>query len=337
MKSTNTKLFQRLLLSCTLFGAANVSAWEVLPKEAPGLTNSPMSTSKVELGKKLYFDKRLSKTAEVSCNSCHNVMGNGSDGQSVSTGIQGLKGNRRAPTVWNSAFWQVQFWDGRAPSLEEQAKGPLINPIEMGMENHDAVVKRISKIPGYKSEFKKVFGQGDAITIDQVAQAIAAYERTLITPESAYDRYLKGDKKALTASAVRGMNLVKSVGCIACHSGPHFNGPAQAGGFFMKFPLIPGSEYIKKYELDQDLGRYQVTHNEADKNLWRVPSWRNVEITGPYFHNGKVKTLDEAVRVMAKTQLGKDLKKNEVNDIVSFLKSLTGKRPPQTMPELPVD
>ena len=310
-------------------------AWETLPDKAPVPSNNPMTPEKIELGKKLYFDPRLSKTGQVSCNSCHNVLGNGTDNKPVSEGINGLKGNRHAPTVWNAAFLPAQFWDGRAASLEEQAKGPMINPVEMGMESHELVVKKIASIEGYRKEFKKVYGDEKSINIDNVAKAIAAYERTLITPSSAYDRFLKGDKKALSASATRGMELVKTVGCIACHTGPHFNGPTAGAPFYMKFPTIPGTEYEKKYELAQDLGRYNVTKNEADKNFWRVSSWRNVELTGPYFHNGKVQTLDEAVRVMAKTQLARDLKDNEVSDIVAFLKSLTGKRPKQTQPKLP--
>jgi cytochrome c peroxidase len=309
--------------------------WEVLPKQPPIPPENLQSPAKIELGKKLYFDARLSKTGTVSCNSCHDVGASGTDHQPVSTGIHGQKGGRNAPTVWNSGFWKVQFWDGRAASLEEQAKGPLINPIEMGMESHEAVVQALSQIKGYAQEFEAVFGKEKPITIDHVAQAIAAYERTLLTPNSPFDQYLKGNKKALSASARRGMELVKTVGCVACHSGPHFNGPDIPGGFYMKFPTMPGTEYDKKYEFSKDLGRFEVTKNEGDKNFWRVPSWRNIELTAPYFHNGKVATLDEAVRVMASTQLGKTLKDKEVSDIVAFLKSLTGKRMPQVAPQLP--
>lgn len=301
-------------------------AWEPLPAQAPTPADNPLTKVKAELGKRLFFETQLSKTRKISCYSCHNVRTSGTDNQPVSKGINGQLGGRNSPTVWNAAFWTVQFWDGRAASLEEQAKGPLINPVEMGMESHDAVVKRLVDLKTYDKGFKKAFGD-TAITIDRVAQAIASYERTLLTPDSDFDRYLRGDKAALNASALRGMALVKETGCTSCHSGPHFNGPAVPGGFYMKFPTIPGSEYEKKYELTKDLGRFTSTRSETDKNMWRVPSWRNVELTAPYFHNGKVATLEEAVRVMAKTQLARDLKETEVQDIVAFLKTLTGKKP----------
>lgn len=312
-------------------------AFEVLPSKPPIPAQNPMTPAKIELGKKLFFDPRLSKDQTVSCNSCHNVMGSGTDNQRFSFGVQSQRGGRSAPTVWNSAFLSVQFWDGRAKSLEDQAKGPLLSPVEMAMESHDEVVARLKKIDGYVKEFKAVFGGENAVTIDHFAQAVAAYERTLITPRSPVDRFLKGDKKALSASAQRGMNLVQTVGCVTCHMGPNYAGPAmpEGQGFFMKFPVFPGSDYEKKYDLTKDKGREEATKNEADRNMWRVPTWRNVALTAPYFHNGSVATLDEAVRVMAKTQLNKELKKEEVADIVEFLKALTGEFPKQTMPQLP--
>ena len=228
---------------CLSFHASLLLAWEVLPEKPPIPQDNPQTEAKIHLGRLLYFDPRLSKTEKVSCNTCHDLTGSGTGADSgpVSVGIDGKKGRRNSPTVWNSAFWSVQFWDGRAPSLEEQAKGPMINPVEMGMESHDVIVKKIEKIPGYQKAFKDAFGEGP-ITIGWAAKAIAAYERTLITPNSAFDRYKKGDTKALSASAVRGMGLVQSVGCISCHSGPHFNGPQlpMGTGFYMKFPTIPG-------------------------------------------------------------------------------------------------
>lgn len=298
------------------------------PKQVPVPANNPMSPEKIELGRKLYFDKRLSVNNKISCNSCHEVSTSGADGKPRSPGHEGKLGGRNSPTVFNAAFRSVQFWDGRAASLEEQAKGPIVNPLEMGMPNHDLVVERLTQIPAYLKDFQKVYGPGP-ITIENVVKAIAAYERTLVTPNSPYDRYIAGNKSALNESARRGMRLVATVGCTSCHSGPMFAGPdLPAGqGFYQKFPLIPGSEYEEKYHLKEDLGRFAVTHNEADKNMWRVPSWRNVALTAPYFHNGLVTQLDEAVRVMAKAQLGKTLSDQEVKDIVSFLKSLTGERP----------
>jgi cytochrome c peroxidase len=231
----------------------------------------------------------------------------------------------------------VQFWDGRAPSLEEQAKGPPVNPIEMGMPNLDAVITRVRRIPGYAPYFAEAFGAGDVVTMDNAAKAIAAYERTLITPGSAYDRYAKGDKKALTAQQVKGMATFAATGCMSCHQGAAFNGPdLPAGtGFFMKFPTFPDSTYVVKYKLADDPGRASVTKDPADRGMWRVSTLRNLPYTAPYMHTGTVKTLPEAVRVMASTQLNKTLTDGEVNDIVAFLESLTGPFPQQTMPRLP--
>lgn len=316
--------------------AAPNAPWPPLPAEAPAPAGNPTTPAKVELGKKLYFDPRVSADGTVSCNSCHNVMEGGDDDRAFSAGIRGQRGGRSAPTVWNSAFLSVQFWDGRAPSLEEQAKGPVINPVEMGVHDHETCVKRLAEIPAYVSEFEAVFGKG-GLTIDNFAKAVAAYERTLITPNSAYDRYAKGDESALTEQQKRGLQAALDAGCITCHSGANFAGPPlpEGQGFYQKVPLIPGSEYDKKYDLTSDTGREQATKNPADRNMWRVPTWRNIALTAPYFHNGSVATLDEAVRVMAKVQLGRDLTDAQVTDIVAFLESLTGEFPEQTMPRLP--
>ena len=331
----NTKIFLQttaLILSTSVFA-------DILPKKAPVPQDNPMSPAKIKLGKQLYFDSRLSKDNTVSCNSCHNVAGSGTDNLRFSKGVGGKEGGRNAPTVWNAAFMSVQFWDGRAATLEDQAKGPLINPVEMAMENHDAVVAKVKNIVGYRQQFEKVFGKDNPVTIDHLAQAIAAYERTLLTHNSSYDKFMSGNKDAMSPAAQRGMKLVQTVGCATCHNGPNFAGPKMAvgQGNYRKFPQLPGTEYEKKYNLTSDLGRYEVTRKEEDKNMWRVPTWRNVALTAPYFHNGSVEKLDEAVRVMAKTQLNRDLKEEEVKDIVSFLESLTGARPDQKAPELPKD
>jgi cytochrome c peroxidase len=339
LQSTSSKLVLVVGLSAAmLVPAAQARTLEPLPDKVPAPKDNPMTPAKVELGKQLFFEPRLSADGTVSCNDCHNVMGSGTDNRPVSVGISGQKGGRSAPTVWNAAFLSAQFWDGRAASLEDQAKGPILNPIEMGMPNPELAVQRIKSIPGYVAQFKEVFGGNDPVTYDNIAKAIASYERTLITPNSAFDKFAKGDKKALSEPAQRGMHLVEQVGCTSCHTGPNFSGPADLAvgqGFYQKFPAFPGSEYDAKYSLIQDLGRYGVTKKDEDKNVWRVPTWRNVALTAPYFHNGSVKTLDEAVRVMAKTQLNKELKANEVTDIVAFLNSLTGEFPKQTMPKLP--
>jgi cytochrome c peroxidase len=319
-----------------LLVAANAFA-EILPTKAPEPSDNPSTPEKIALGKQLFFDGRLSLNNKISCNSCHTVTNGGVDGEVTSLGVDNKRGGRNSPTVINSAFMSVQFWDGRAKTLEEQALGPMLNPVEMAMPNHNAVVEKLKKIPGYVGNFEKVFGKEDPLTIGNVVKAIAAYERTLISPNSPYDKFMAGNKKWLNKPAQRGLEIAKTIGCLNCHSGPNFAGPMldPGSGFYQKFPLIPGSEYEKKYELSKDLGRYEHTKDEADKNVWRVPTWRNITKTAPYFHNGKVATLPEAVRVMGKTQLGKDLTKDEVHDIVEFMMSLNSDIPLQRNPKLP--
>lgn len=320
-----------------VFGGTASAAWQALPDEAPAPADNPITAEKVELGKMLFFDPRFSATGTVSCFSCHNVMEGGDDHRSVSIGVHGQAGGRNAPTVWNSAFLSSQFWDGRAATLEEQAVGPVTNPIEMGMGSLDDALGRLQAIPGYKQYFDSAFGAGDNVTMENAAKAIASYERTLITPDSPYDRYVNGDKDALSPQEIRGMNAFEEVGCVSCHSGAAFNGPAMPSGkgFFVKFPTFEGSKNIDKFDLIADEGRFEATGNEADKHVWRVPTLRNLMYTAPYFHNGAIKSLDEAVVVMAETQLNKQVAAEQVADIVSFLESLTGEFPVQTMPRLP--
>lgn len=327
----------QLILALAATTAQAQGQWQALPDQAPAPADNPTTAAKVELGKMLYFDPRLSSTGTVSCFSCHNVMEGGDDHMTTSAGVHGQKGGRNAPTVWNAAFHTVQFWDGRAASLEEQAKGPPVNPIEMGMANLDAVIDRIRSIPGYQPFFEQAFGTGAVVTMDNAAKAIAAYERTLITPGSAYDRYAKGDTKALSAEQVKGMDTFAAAGCMACHQGPAFNGPPlPAGtGFFMKFPTFADSVYTAKYKLADDPGRENATRDPADRGMWRVPTLRNLTYTAPYMHTGTVKTLPEAVRVMASTQLNQSPGEAEVMSIVAFLETLTGPFPSQTMPRLP--
>jgi len=329
-------LRKTLFTLMTLVSMSVQAEFKALPDQPPIPADNPQTPAKIELGKMLYFDPRLSMDGSISCNSCHNVMSHGGDGRPVGAGIHGQRGGRGSPTVWNSAFHTVQFWDGRAATLEEQALGPLVNSVEMGMTSHDLVIERIKQIPGYIQAFKKVFPKDKQPTITNAAKAIAAYERTLITPNSPFDKYMKGNKKAMNAQQIRGMKLVDEIGCTSCHTGVNFAGDVKMGeGNYQPFPQIPGSKYDKQYDIMSDLGRYEVTKKAEDKNHWRVPTWRNIAITAPYFHNGKVKTLDEAVRVMAKTQLDMDLKDNQVEDIVAFLNALTGEFPKQALPMLP--
>lgn len=335
------RIYPVLIFASTLCVSLSSTAaeWQPLPDQPPIPADNPQSDAKVLLGKTLYFDPRFSEHGTLSCNSCHNVMAAGDDNRPNSIGMHDARGDRSAPTVWNAAFYSTQFWDGRAATLEEQAKGPVQNPIEMGMASLDEAMSRLNKIPGYKPMFEAAFpDEKNPISVDNAAKAVAAFERTLITPNSAYDRFVKGDKTALNEQQIRGMNSFAELGCKACHAGPNFSGPTlpMGSGFFMKFPTYPGSAYDEKFELLDDTGRYQVTKDDDDKHLWRVPTLRNIALTAPYFHNGRVPTLDEAVLVMAKTQLNKDLSEEQVADIVAFLNGLSGEFPDIAMPRLPL-
>jgi cytochrome c peroxidase len=329
----------KLLIGAFVLSAstAALAEWLTLPATAPEPADNPTTPAKVELGKMLFHDVRLSANGVLSCNSCHNVMGGGEDNRPNSIGVKDQRGGRSAPTVYNAAFNSVQFWDGRAPSLEAQAKGPVTNPIEMGMKSWDDVVARLKAIPGYPEAFAAAFGGSDAVSADNAAKAIAAYERTLITPNSAYDKYVGGDTSALTEQQARGMNTFAEVGCQSCHSGPAFNGPTlpQGTGFYQKFPTNENGYFEAQYSFSADQGRYAETKNEADRHLFKVPTLRNVALTAPYFHNGKVANLEDAVKVMAKLQLGKDLTAEQAGDIVAFLNALTGEFPKIEMPRLP--
>lgn len=321
----------------TAAGMAQAADWQALPKQPPIPADNPQTPAKIELGKILYHDPRLSSTGTVSCASCHSLMEGGDDHRPVSMGVHGLAGGRNAPTVWNAAFHSAQFWDGRAASLEDQAKGPVTNPVEMGMPDLGSAVGRLKAIPGYATLFGKAFGEGDNITVDNMAKAIAAYERTLVTPNSPYDRYVEGDRKALSAQQVRGMKAFADTGCTACHGGAAFNGPAMPAGtpFMAKFPTFTDNPYVGRYKLDVDQGRYVSSALEADRHMWRVPTLRNLVYTAPYLHNGSVKTIPEAVKVMASTQLNRTLDDATATDIAAFLEALTGEFPSQTMPRLP--
>jgi len=336
MHKTLTPLISLFLLIASS-SIATAAGWQALPETAPAPANNPTTAEKVELGKILYFDPRLSSTGTVSCNSCHNVMLGGEDNRAFSMGVHGKLGGRSAPTVWNSAFNSVQFWDGRADSLEAQAEGPVTAGVEMGMKNWAKVVARLKSIPGYAIAFQSAFGEDAVISKENATKAIAAYERTLITPNSPYDRFVKGDETAMSKQQIRGMNTFAQTGCASCHSGAAFNGPTMpaGSGFYVNFPTFSDSPYVEQYDLLKDKGRGEVTQNSADDHKYKIPVLRNIALTAPYFHNGSVKNLDEAVRVMAKVQLNKTLSADEVTDIAAFLNALTGEFPKQTFPRLP--
>ncbi|GBD03362.1 Cytochrome c551 peroxidase [bacterium HR19] len=301
----------------------------------PNIVDNPenrVTPEKVKLGKMLYFDPRLSKSGFISCNSCHNLASYGVDNLPTSIGHRWQLGPRNAPSVFNSALHIAQFWDGRAKDLEEQAKGPILNPKEMASPSEDFVVERIKSIPEYVELFKKAFPEDkDPINYNNIAKAIAAFERTLLTP-SRFDKFLQGDLNALTDEEKEGLKLFIEVGCITCH-----RGVAVGGEMFQKFGIVkPYFEVIKyKDKKNIDKGRYEITKNEGDKYVFKVPSLRNVSRTYPYFHDGSVWSLEEAVRIMAEIQLGRKLQDEEVKKIVAFLKSLEGEIP-QSALELPV-
>ncbi len=277
----------------------------------------------VELGKKLFFDPRLSKSGFISCNSCHNLSMGGSDNLKTSIGHNWQQGPINSPTVLNSSMNLAQFWDGRAKDLQEQAGGPIANPGEMAF-THELAVDLLQSIPGYVAEFRKVF-KTDKISINEVTSAIAAFEETLVTPNSRFDKWLKGDKKALNANEVAGYQLFKDSGCVACH-----NGKAVGGSSFQKMGLV------EPYKTDNPAeGRAAVTGKDADRFNFKVPTLRNVEMTYPYFHDGAADTLAQAVDTMGRIQLGKKFAPDENAKVVAFLKTLTGDQPSFKLPLLP--
>lgn len=291
----------------------------LLPIQWPA--DNPYSKEKAELGRLLYFDKRLSADNSVSCASCHHPKFAFADGQAVSTGIKGQKGGRSAPTVFNRAYSLAQFWDGRAATLEDQAKGPMANPIEMGF-THEALVGRLKEAPGYRARFKTVFGTED-FTIDHVAKAIATYERTVLSGNSAYDKYKAGDKKALSASQIRGMALFfGKARCDSCHEGINFTTNAYHN-------LGIGTD-----KPNPDEGRYIVTKNPADWGAFKTPTLREIARTAPYMHDGRFTTLEEVVEFYDKGGIpNKNLESTlkvlkltdaEKKDLVAFLNALSG-------------
>jgi cytochrome c peroxidase len=288
--------------------------------------DNPITEEKVALGRMLFFETRLSKNHDVSCNSCHALDKFGVDGQVFSSGHKQQKGGRNSPTVYNAGEHVAQFWDGRAASLEEQAKGPILNPVEMAMPSEKKVIATLKSIPGYVEAFKKAFpGQKDPVTYDNLGRAIGAFERQLVTP-GRFDKFLAGEKTALDDQEKRGLNKFVTLGCTTCH-----NGPAVGGSSFQKLGLV------KAFPNEKDLGRFDVTKDEGDRLKFRVPSLRNVDKTGPYLHDGSVTDLAEMVRIMADHQLGKPVTDEDVADIVAFLKALTGELPAEYIaaPTLP--
>jgi cytochrome c peroxidase len=297
--------------------------------------DNPYSPEKAELGRFLYFDKRLSADNSVACATCHSPDHGFTDGAATSTGIQGQKGGRSAPTTLNRAYSLAQFWDGRAGTLEEQAKGPIANPIEMGM-THESVVAKINAIAGYRELSQKAFGSPE-LTIDNVAKAIATFERTLLSGNSAYDKYKAGNKTALTPAQVRGMDIYfNKTKCDACHEGVNFTANAYAN-------LGVGTDIP-----NPDVGRFEVTKDPTDWGKFKTPTLRDISRTAPYMHDGSLKTLEEVVEFYDKggipnKNLDEKIKKlnlsaEQKQDLVEFLKALDGTSwrqvtPPASFPQ----
>jgi cytochrome c peroxidase len=306
------------------FDRARLSVFAPLPAQMLSASGA-LSDDEVALGKKLYFDPRLSKNQDISCNTCHPLNTYGAQNSPTSAGHKGQLGGRNSPTVYNAALNTAQFWDGRAKNVEEQALGPILNPVEMAMKNEGAALAVLRSIPDYVAEFKKAFPTDqEPMSFANVGKAIGAFERTLTTP-SRWDKYLAGDNNALTSEERAGLTKFLDTGCSVCHSGANVGGRNfQKLGLAMPWPT----------EL-KDNGRFDITKNPDDKHVFRVPSLRNIEKTAPYFHDGSIASLDQAVTMMAKYQLGKDLSSADVASIVTFLKSLTGELPKIEPPTLP--
>ncbi len=293
-----------LFLAFFLLFGSSVNARELI---SPIPQTVEYSVNKALLGKSLFNDTQLSKDNTVSCATCHHLKEGGDDGLKFSFGIMGQEGNINSPTVLNSTFNFVQFWDGRAKSLEDQALQPIENPVEMGYNFPDLIV-RLKKTT-YNKEFSQIYEDG--ITKRNIANAIAEYEKTLITPNAPFDRYLNGDADAIDADTKEGYKLFKNKGCIACHQGQNIG-----GNMYSTFGVIKSSK-------SENIGRFNVTKREKDRFSFKVPTLRNIEHTAPYFHDGRTSSLYEAVEIMAMVQLGRDISKDEIDKIVLFLRSLS--------------
>lgn len=283
-----------------------------LPEKMPGADQD--RPAQVALGKALYFEKKLSVNNQQSCNDCHRVDGNrsGVDNQATSAGAHGKRGDRNSPTTLNAGFHLAQFWDGRAKDLSQQAKGPVLNPVEMAMPNEGEVIKRLEADARYVRMFKAAYpDEAKPVTYDNFARAVAAFERTLITHDR-FDTFLKGNDKALKREELAGLNLFLTIGCTTCHVGP-----AIGGSMYQKVGLV------HRYANTNDIGRFKITSEEGDEFRFKVPSLRNIALTYPYFHDGQAQDLPSAVKQMAYMQLGKELTPDQVSSLVAFLGSLS--------------
>ena len=308
------------------------AVFKPLPDLAEMQKVRPFTEEQVKLGQQLWYENRLSKGNTVSCNSCHNLATAGVDNMPTSAGHKSQFGARNSPTALNAALLGSQFWDGRAADVEEQAGGPLLNPVEMANATEADAAAKIAGIPEYQEKFKAAFPEDGAVSFKNITTALGAFERTLLTP-TRWDDYLKGNVSALSEQERKGVRAFMDNGCMSCHSGVNLGGT-----MFQKFGLVDGPYWKHIDDPKHDKGRADVTKKAEDEFFFRVPGLRNVERTYPYFHNGSVWELDKAVNIMAKAQLGKTLAPEDTENIVAFLKALSGNVPEsaRTMPELPV-
>jgi cytochrome c peroxidase len=299
-----------------------------IPSAVPTVKGNTITHEKIELGKMLFFDPRLSSSQIISCNSCHNLSTGGVDAGPTSIGHAWQKGPRRAPTVFNAVFNIAQFWDGRAEDLKAQAKGPIQASVEMNA-TPGLVEMTLSSMPGYVEEFKKAFpNEASPVTFDNVTKAIEAFEATLITPGSRFDQFLEGDANALSVAEKEGLKLFMDKGCSACHNGINVGGRA-----YIPFGVVekPGADILPP----NDKGRFAVTKTASDEYVFRAGPLRNVALRAPYFHSGQVWSLKQAVGIMGASQLGQKLTEQEEDAIVAFLQTLTGEQPRIELPVLP--
>ncbi|MFV2055076.1 MAG: cytochrome-c peroxidase [Thiohalomonadales bacterium] len=302
-----------------------------LPNKPLVPKDNPLSQAKILLGKWLFYQTGLSKNKKLSCNHCHNLLAAGSDGLPFSRGHDGKLTKRSTPALWNIGLQTVLNWDGRYKTLEEQAEAHIKDPDIMAMSD-DIVMSRFANNKEFVTLFKSASPNVN-VNIKSLALALASFQRSLLAPNSPFDLYIQGDKTALSDLAIRGMKTFNQAGCLACHFGVNFAGPAPGpamdigDGFYELFPTARGSSYEKQYKLLDDKGRYEFSKDLGEIYMWRVPSLRNIALSPPYFHNGSAKTLREAIMVMAKVQFKIDLSETQIDELSAFLRSLTGQRP----------
>lgn len=335
------------LLACVGTAAAQDIDREALHETATSLfaplpenfetEDYPLDNERVELGKMLFYDPRLSQSGFISCNSCHNLATYGVDNLPTSVGHDWAIGPRNAPTVLNAALHSTQFWDGRAEDVEEQAGGPILNPIEMAIPGEGMAVERIASMQEYVDRFGDAFPEADEpLSYANIARAIGAFERTLSTPDR-FDRFLEGDTEALSDDELAGLKTFVDSGCAGCHSGPGLGGRMMARFGMVESYWEATREFVTRDQptMPMDVGRFAVTQKEEDLYVFKVPSLRNITRTYPYFHDGSVWDLRDATQVMARVQLGRELDEQQLDQLMAFYQALEGEIPERAL-KLPI-